>query len=68
MSGSSLALLSILSATLLISGCSKTPEESAIVAAAPHEVVDLDEDLAQLKADFNAAVDQLRLVFIVGPT
>ncbi len=26
------------------------------------------EDLSRFKADFNAAVDQVRLVFIVGPT
>ena len=28
----------------------------------------MDDDLAELKSDFNAAVDQVRLVFIVGPT
>ena len=28
----------------------------------------MDEDLAELKSDFNDAVDQVRLVFIVGPT
>ena len=28
----------------------------------------MDENLAELKADFNNAVDQVRLVFIVGPT
>ncbi len=28
----------------------------------------MDDDLAALKSDFNAAVDQVRLVFIVGPT
>jgi len=27
----------------------------------------LQEDLSQFKSDFNAAVDQVRLVFIVGP-
>ncbi len=28
----------------------------------------MNEDLSQLKSDFNEAVDQVRLVFIVGPT
>lgn len=28
----------------------------------------MKNDLIALKADFNAAVDQVRLVFIVGPT
>ena len=28
----------------------------------------MNEDLSELKSDFNAAVDQVRLLFIVGPT
>ena len=28
----------------------------------------MDEDLSELKSDFNHAVDQVRLLFIVGPT
>ena len=28
----------------------------------------MNEDLSELKSDFNDAVDQVRLVFIVGPT
>ena len=28
----------------------------------------MQDDLAPLKRDFNEAVDQLRLVFVVGPT
>ena len=28
----------------------------------------MQEDLGQFKTDFNEAVDQVRLVFIVGPT
>ena len=28
----------------------------------------MGEDLAELKRDFNEAADQVRLVFIVGPT
>ena len=31
-------------------------------------LVVMQDDLAELKADFNEAVDQVRLVFIVGPT
>ena len=68
MTRSNLALLFILIASVSIGGCSKAPEEAPASATAPQEVVDLAEDLAQLKADFNAATDQLRLVFIVGPT
>ena len=30
--------------------------------------VRMDQDLAAIKHDFNEAVDQVRLVFIVGPT
>ncbi|MEJ2132151.1 MAG: hypothetical protein P8Y95_11155 [Gammaproteobacteria bacterium] len=30
--------------------------------------VDMQKDLAALKAEFNEAVDRVRLVFIVGPT
>jgi len=28
----------------------------------------MGDDLAALKIDFNAAIDQVRLLFIVGPT
>ena len=30
--------------------------------------VAMEQDLAAIKSDFNEAVDQVRLVFIVGPT
>ena len=56
---------------LLITGltaCSKAPDEVSAISVSPAEVIELSEDLAELKADFNAAVDQVRLVFIVGPT
>ncbi len=39
---------------------------SAFGEEQPH--VHMDADLAELKADFNEAADQVRLVFIVGPT
>lgn len=44
----------------------KQPEERT-ENHAPHYVL-MQDDLTQLKTDFNAAVDQVRLVFIVGPT
>ncbi len=34
----------------------------------PRPYVLMENDLAQLKTDFNEAVDQVRLIFIVGPT
>jgi hypothetical protein len=37
-------------------------------AAEPRPYILMQEDLAELKLDFNQAVDQVRLVFIVGPT
>ncbi len=39
---------------------------AALAGASPYVL--MDDDLAALKSDFNAAVDQVRLVFIVGPT
>ena len=37
-------------------------------AVSPLPYTLMQNDLAPLKADFNQAVDQVRLVFIVGPT
>jgi hypothetical protein len=34
----------------------------------PSSYILMQEDIAVLKHDFNEAVDQIRLVFIVGPT
>ena len=39
-----------------------------VCAASPTPYVVVEDDLARLKADFNAAADGVRLVFIVGPT
>lgn len=39
-----------------------------VSAATPPPYVVMQDDLARLKADFNAAADGVRLVFIVGPT
>ncbi len=39
-----------------------------VAYAGEQPYVRMDADLSELKADFNGAVDQVRLVFIVGPT
>ena len=62
----SMASLWLLVAGLLLTGCSEAPD--TVTAASPPRIIDMVEDLAILKSDFNAAVDQVRLVFIVGPT
>ena len=49
-------------ASLLITSATATASEST----SPYVL--MQNDLAELKADFNAAVDKVRLVFIVGPT
>ncbi len=46
--------------------CALTNSALAEEQAMPYVL--MDEDLAELKSDFNDAVDQVRLVFIVGPT
>ena len=40
----------------------------SLSAMADRPYVLMQNDLAALKTDFNDAVDQVRLVFIVGPT
>ena len=50
----------VLVLALSLAGCSQ--------ADANTDYVHMDSDLKALKADFNAASDQVRLVFIVGPT
>jgi hypothetical protein len=42
--------------------------ENSVMPDDTKPYVIMQEDLAQLRADFNKAVDQIRLVFIVGPT
>ncbi len=64
----SIASLCLLVAGLILSGCSKVPDETRAISVSAHEIIEIAEDLGTLKADFNAAVDQLRLLFIVGPT
>ncbi len=41
---------------------------TTLASDSPLPYVLMDDDLAALKSDFNAAADQVRLVFIVGPT
>ncbi len=41
---------------------------SAIAGESTMPYVLMDEDLTELKSDFNDAADRVRLVFIVGPT
>ena len=41
---------------------------ASVSAASPNSFVVMQDDLARLKADFNAAADDVRLIFIVGPT
>ena len=60
--------LTLLVAGLLLTSCSEAPDETAVISAPLPEIIDMAEDLAELKADFNTAIDQVRLVFIVGPT
>jgi hypothetical protein len=61
----------VLICALFLAGCDDTTSSTpraAVSAAATDNYVVMGDDLAELKADFNAAVDQVRLLFIVGPT
>ena len=49
---------------LLLTGCGGT--ENASMEFGPY--IDLDPQPSQLRDEFNAHADQLRLLFIVGPT
>lgn len=58
----------VIIATLMLGACSpETPTSTAAREAKPAYVT-LSEDLTQLKADFNAMSDKVRLVFISGPS
>ena len=41
---------------------------SCSVFAQDQTYILMDDELSELRTDFNDAVDQVRLVFIVGPT
>ena len=53
-------LLGALCCVALVSACGGYNSANSYVVMA--------DDLAKLKADFNESVDQVRLVFIVGPS
>jgi hypothetical protein len=56
----------IAAALLAVSFATVSLDISAQESRAPYVL--MHDDLSELKADFNEAVDQLRLVFVVGPT
>ncbi len=60
----------LLTCVLLLVGCGDTtsPATRGTVSDPADDYVVMGDDLAALKTDFNAAVDQVRLLFIVGPT
>jgi len=67
-------LLSLLLGIFFLSACNdQAPgdgsiQENSAAVAAPAQYVVLNENLQQLKDDFNAATGKIRLVFISGPT
>jgi hypothetical protein len=61
----------LLICALLLAGCGDTTSRATqgpATDAATAEYVVMGDDLVALKTDFNAAIDQVRLLFIVGPT
>ena len=64
-------ILGLISIVFFIAGCSDTTSDNQQVnseKAGETTLVIMDDQLEPLKRDFNAASDQLRLLFIVGPT
>ena len=55
----------IMTYIFLLSVVSITPY---VMADDPDSLIVMQDGLNEIKADFNEAVDQVRLVFIVGPT
>jgi hypothetical protein len=55
-------------AALMLAACSPEASKPATDGAGEPPYVTLDADLAELKADFNAMSDKVRLVFISGPS
>jgi hypothetical protein len=41
---------------------------AVVLAENTHSYTVMQQDLTEIKSDFNDAVDQVRLLFIVGPT
>lgn len=59
----------LLICALLLAGCGDTTSRvTQGTVTTTDDYVVMGEDLAALKTDFNAAIDQVRLLFIVGPT
>lgn len=60
----------LLICALLLAGCGEVTSRATqgAVTEATDDYVVMGDDLAALKTDFNAAIDQVRLLFIVGPT
>lgn len=56
------------SALLTISACSSDIADSPDANNGKPVYVSVDEDLTQVRADFNAMSDKIRLVFIIGPS
>lgn len=53
---------------LLLLACSPDPPTPVVDETGRPAYITLDKDLGQLKADFNAMADKIRLVFISGPS
>ncbi len=60
----------LLTCALFLVGCGDTtsPATQGTVSDPAVDYVVMGDDLAALKTDFNEAIDQVRLLFIVGPT
>ncbi len=65
-----LKVYGLVTCALLLVGCGDTtsPATQGTVSDPADDYVVMSDDLAALKTDFNEAIDQVRLLFIVGPT
>jgi hypothetical protein len=63
-----IGLMICTSLALLVAACSPEAPVATAGSEASTAYVTLDKDLTQLKAEFNAASDKVRLVFISGPS
>ena len=64
-------ILGLISIVFFIAGCSDTTSDNQQVNSEKADkttLVIMDDQLEPLKRDFHTASDQLRLLFIVGPT
>ena len=59
----------LLICALFLADCGDTTSPATRGAVSdPADYVVMGDDLTALKTDFNEAIDQVRLLFIVGPT